>query len=107
MLIMGSGDVGNGGEGADVFGLGIWADADNPVVIEDYDAQEDAILIGYPSNYTGDLAVSVTSDPENSANSLVKVGGQTVAVIEGQTSVVDGGTVDPRTIVLAPVEVSS
>lgn len=94
MLVLGAGDIGHGGSGADSFVLGDWIDGNGMAVIQDFDPATDRLVISYDPAVSPDPAVSVAAAPEGGM--LLQLDGQTVAHLTGTE------TLDPATVELAP-----
>lgn len=62
LLMLGAGDFGNGGDGADVFGLLDIAEGDPPMQITDFDPAADSLVVLYDPSTHPDPQLSVESD---------------------------------------------
>ncbi|MFW2589114.1 calcium-binding protein [Sagittula sp. SSi028] len=79
-----AGDTLNGGEGQDVFFGLAEADAD-PIIVEDFDPDEDALGILIESDTPRVMSSFDVTVEEDEGNSLVRVDGELTAVLEGVT----------------------
>ncbi|SMP35280.1 calcium-binding protein [Shimia sagamensis] len=110
-LIMGSGDIAEGGEGADTFASGTWIDPDNLPVVEDFDVTEDVFEIHVPewvseSGTPGSFAdgtVAVDPDPDKGEGWFtVTYDGEPMASVYGpgmnisHVSVVESRYIEPE-----------
>ena len=78
LILMGSGDVANGGEGADIFGTGTYVGDGEAPFVEDFMPGEDELEVLVAAGATG--SVSVVDD---AGTAVVSVDGQIVAYLSG------------------------
>ena len=71
LLMLGAGDYGHGGAGADVFGLLDIGPNDPPIQITDFNPEEDALVVLYDAAQHPDPQLSVETDANGGATRLM------------------------------------
>lgn len=79
LIIMGSGDIATGGEGADTFVLGNWLGGGAPAEIMDYTPGEDRLVLDFGDPDVKPV-ITIDHDPETGIASIV-VDGNVVALV--------------------------
>ncbi|MCP4206122.1 MAG: hypothetical protein GY767_03615, partial [Shimia sp.] len=104
VLLMGSGDMAEGGAGADVFQSGIWVDEDNLPQVSDFDVAEDTFVV-LVAEGNGAGTVTVDADAAQGAGWFtVSYDGTPVASVYGpgmdasNVSVVESEVVAPAPV---------
>lgn len=85
-IVAGSGDTVIGGSGSDTFTLGSWIDPDNPVHIEDYNADEDTLILVMPDDYSGPGRITIDHQSGGNHSGTLYLDGVRVAEITGSNT---------------------
>ena len=97
-ILVGSGDVVTGGEGADEIVLGDWLTSGEAAQIMDYTAEDDSILLVWDDSIetSTEPQITVSADPDTPDQTLVLLDGIVVASA-------NGGDLLPSDIALVPL----
>ncbi len=82
-LFPGAGDNANGGAGSDSFTLGDWIADGGPVLIEDYDANEDSLVVVYDDAAHPDPELTVETAAGTPENAQLLLDGLPLAEVSG------------------------
>lgn len=96
ILLLGNNDTGTGGSGADTFATGSHIVAGQMPTIEDYNQDEDSLVVLDLQVGSVDPVVEVDVDPANIANAIVTLNGVQVAYVVGGAGM-DASLIDVRT----------